>query len=385
MNRDDFPILKKDIAYFDSSCVSLKPQEVIEAMNSYYTEFTACAGRSSHAWGEKTTSEMEKSRKILADFFNVKQKNTIFTRNTTEGINIVAASAKGTVLTTDKEHNSNLVPWLRLKQREKISWMILETNETGIQMDTFESLLEKERISLVSVHATSNLDGMSLPVKEMAKAAHKHGAKILVDGAQAAGHREVDLKSWDVDYFACSGHKMLGPSGMGLLYVKDPEALEPLMLGGETVKETWLDRYELEDSPHRFEAGLQDYGGIIGFAAAAKYLEKIGLSKVEKHCQAINEQITELASAHGLDILGNQEAKLRGSITSVIPKRMKIHELNLLLSKSAVYTRSGAFCVHSWFNKYNLPGAVRFSAHLYNDESDVEKAKEALRKLKGIL
>ncbi|MDO8480776.1 MAG: aminotransferase class V-fold PLP-dependent enzyme [Nanoarchaeota archaeon] len=385
MNRTDFPAIRNGIAYFDSSCVSLKPQSVIDVMNAYYTDYTACAGRSSHAWGEKVTAEMERSRETLAKFFNVKSQSVSFTRNTTEAINIVAHSTKGCVLTSDKEHNSNLVPWLRLKNQKRISHFILPTDENGISMDTYESLLSKQQISLVAVHATSNLDGMSLPIKEMAKLAHKHGAKVLVDGAQAAGHKEVDLKSWDVDYFACSGHKMLGPSGTGLLYAKDPDSLEPLMLGGETVKETWLDRYELEDAPHRFEAGLQDYAGILGFGEAARYLQKIGLSKIEKHCGKINEEITQLVSAHGMRILGNRNSEKRGSITSVIPNKMKIHELNLMLSNAGVYTRSGAFCVHSWFNKHNLPGAVRFSAHLYNDDSDVEKARAALDRIKGLL
>ncbi|MBR9699786.1 aminotransferase class V-fold PLP-dependent enzyme [Candidatus Woesearchaeota archaeon] len=386
--RQDFPLYKEvpGIIYVDSACVALKPIQVIEAMNEYYYKFPACAARSNHKLGDLATNKVADSRKTLAKFINAKEQEIIFTRNTTESINLISHTLKldGTVLTTDKEHNSNLIPWLKLAKEGKITHKAIETKEGKFSMESYEKLLQEGNVQLVAINHISNMDGIENPVKEITKLAHDNNALVMVDGAQSAPHIEVNVKKLDIDFYACSGHKMLGPSGTGMLYGKKEllEKLDTFILGGETVKESWIDKYELEDLPFRFEGGLQNYAGIYGMAAAAKYLQKIGLSKVEEHSKNITRKLREMLADFNVDIL-NPEGT---GITSIIPKKMKIHELNLLLSNNNIMTRSGTHCVHSWFNKHDLPGSVRFSTYLYNTEEEVEKIAEIFDKqLKELL
>jgi len=375
--REDFPVLKKGIIYFDSACVSLKPRQVVEASNEYYEEYPACAGRSNHKLGNKVTEKVEESRNTISKFFNAKKPSEIiFTRNTTEGINLIANSfdLNGTVVTTDKEHNSNLLPWIRLKELGKIKHKVVDSlQDNTFNMEKFEQILGEGNVKLVAIHHTSNLDGISVPLKEITKLAHEYNAKVLVDAAQSAGHHELDVKKLDIDFLACSGHKMLGPSGIGCLYGKEEELkkLNPFMLGGETVKESWIDRYELEEIPHRFEAGLQNYSGIIGFAAAVKYVDKIGRNNIHNHEVKLNSKLTHVITGLPVQIIGNRNAEMRGGITSFYSK-MDSHAISLILNQSNIMVRSGAFCVHSWFNKHKIKGAVRFSSYVYNTEEEVK-------------
>ncbi|MGV8086756.1 MAG: aminotransferase class V-fold PLP-dependent enzyme, partial [Candidatus Woesearchaeota archaeon] len=254
--REDFPILKKElngkiisnpIIYFDNACMTLKPRQVIEKMNQYYYEYPACAERSHHKLGKRATEEYNNSRSIIRKFINAKSdKEIIFTRNTTESINLVAKSfhfKKGDVIiSTDKEHNSNLVPWQLLAKdlglrRERIS------TKNGFDINTFEDILKKTKStsnqSFVSLMHTSNMDGTSTPIKEIISTAHKYDALVLVDGAQSVPHKPIDVKKLDIDFLAFSGHKMLGPTGTGVLYGKE-ELLKKLSLynsGGSTVKD----------------------------------------------------------------------------------------------------------------------------------------------------
>jgi cysteine desulfurase/selenocysteine lyase len=390
--RADFPIIeKKKLVYLDSACVSLKPKQVVEAINSYYNEFPACAGRSNHSLGQKVTEKVAEARAAIAKFFNAKSpKEIIFTRNTTEAINIVANAfqfnkdGSSIVLTTDKEHNSNLIPWLKLAKEGKLKHKVIPSNSDGaFNLETFEQMLKKDKPTLVSVIFTSNLDGVTNPIKEITKLAHKAGAKVLVDAAQAAGHREIDVRDLEVDFLACSGHKMLGPSGIGALYGKESELqkLSQFMTGGETVKDSTYTSYEVEDIPERFEAGLQDYAGIIGFAEATRYLSKIGLKEIEQHCIKLNKLLTRELEGQPIHIIGPKDAEKRGSILSFYSDKINHHEIALLLNSNNIMARSGAFCVHSWFNAHKVKGAVRLSFHVYNNEDDVKKAADWLKQI----
>lgn len=390
--RGDFPILEKGITYFDNSCVTLKPKQVVEAINSYYNEFTACAGRSMHKFGEKTTQQVEISRKKIQKFIGAKKpEEIIFTRNTTEAINLVAKSFKfekgNKVLITDKEHNSNLLPWQLLAEKGVIELEVLDSRDDN----TFDMELFKEKVKgvrLVSIVHTSNLDGVTNPAEKIIKYAHKNGALVLLDAAQSAPHKDIDMKRLDVDFLAFSGHKMLGPSGIGALYGKKEllEELEPFMVGGETVKDTTYTDRTWEDLPQRFEAGLQNYAGIIGFAAAAEYLDKVGMKNIMKHEVKLTEKLTEgIKGVEGLKIIG-PEAEERGGITSFYIEGLDPHQIALMMDKSSgVMVRSGAHCVHSWFNKHDLEGSVRASLYFYNTEEEVENFIESLKKVLKVL
>jgi len=384
--RKDFPVYDrkingKPVIYIDSACVSMKPKQVIEAINRYYNEFPACGGRSIHKLGKQVDEEVEKSRKEIKNFFNAKsEKEIIFTRNTTESINLVANSfrfKKGDiVLTSNKEHNSNLLPW---QVNEKIQHKIFRFGD----LEDFKDKIKGVR--LVSIVHTSNLDGSSNPVKEMIKIAHENNALVMLDAAQSAPHKEVDVRELDVDFLACSGHKMLGPSGIGILYGKLEllEKLKPFMLGGDTVKETTYSSHELDDIPERFEAGLQNYAGIIGLAEAIRYLKKVGLDNIREHEIMLNKLITEgLKDIKGLKILGPEEPEKRAGVFSFNIEGMNPHNIATMLNESSnIMIRSGAHCVHSWFNANKMDGSARASLYLYNTKEECEKFIEQVKEI----
>jgi cysteine desulfurase/selenocysteine lyase len=385
--RNDFPLLKdskKAPIYFDNACTTLRPVQVLEKMKEYYELYPSCGGRSHHKLGEKVTEEVIKARMIAADFFNAKRDSEIvFTRNTTEGLNLVANSLGlkhgDKVLTSDKEHNSNLVPWLLMAKTKGIKHEIFKFGD----VEDFKRKVKGAR--LVSFVHSSNVDGATQNAKEMIKIAHDAGALVMIDAAQSAPHKEIDVRKLDVDFMACSGHKMLGPSGMGILYGKQEllEKLNQFMVGGETVTNTTYDSFIPEKVPEKFEGGLQNYGGIVGFAEALKYLQRVGLSNIEKHELELNARLTKGLLDLGVDILGPKDAKLRGGIASFNVGKMNPHEVALLLNNSGVMVRSGMHCVHSWFNAKGMKGSARASLYLYNtpDEVDfmIEKMKDIVK------
>jgi len=373
--RQDFSVLKKNIVYFDSSCVSLKPNQVINAMNEYYTEFPGCGNRSNHRFGREVTERVELSRRKVGKFFNTKKsEEIIFTKNTTEGINLVANSfnfVKGDkILISDKEHNSNLIPWQILAKNKGL---LLDTYKFG-DLESFKQ--HAKNAKLASFVHTSNLDGSTQDAKELIRIAHDFGAKVLIDGAQSAPHKEINLKKFDADFFVASGHKMLGPSGTGILYGKKEE-LEKLSLfiaGGETVKDSTYKDFVVEDVPFRFEAGLQNYAGILGLGAAVDYLQKVGLNNIEKHELTLNKKLTEsLLKIKGVNILGPTSSEKRGGITSFNINGIDPHDIALQLDASAnIMIRSGYHCCHSWFNANKISGSARASLYLYNTEDEVK-------------
>lgn len=387
--RKDFPVLEKGIIYMDSACVTLKPRQVVEAMNCYYNEFPACGGRSMHKLGKKVTEEVNKARKTIAKFFNARPEEIVFTKNTTEGINLVAYSLglkKGDkVVTTDKEHNSNLLPWQKLAKKGVIHEIVKSNKDNTFDLDKFKKKVKGAK--LVSMVHTSNLDGVTVPVKEIIRISHEHGALVMLDAAQSVPHKETNVKKLDVDFLACSGHKMLGPSGTGILFAKHHllEKMQPFIVGGDTVKDTTYTTAKFEKPPEKFEAGLQNYAGIIGLAEAVKYLKKVGMKNIEKHEQNLNTYITkELLKLKGVEIIGPVNPEQRSGIISFNVKNCDMHEIALLLDKSAnIMVRSGAHCVHSWFNAHNLKGSVRVSLYIYNTEEEcnvfIEKLKEVIK------
>lgn len=381
------------VVYFDNACQTLRPNSVVKAMNQYYEEYPACGGRSMHHLAALVTQRGDQARKTIADFLGAKHKEeVIFTRNTTEGINLVANSfglKKGdVVITSDKEHNSNLIPWQMLKERVGIIHKIIPTDAEGqLDMDVYERALPDA--TLVSMIITSNLDGVTYPVEEIIKKAHKTGAKVLLDGAQAIPHKKINVTKLDVDFLAFSGHKMLGPSGMGVLYGKREllNQLSPFLVGGDTVSRSTYDSHEFLPIPEKFEAGLQNYSGIIGFGEAVRYLEKFGFDAISEIEYELNSFVSsELKKIDGLTIIGPDDPKLRGGIVSFYIKGKDHHQIALMLDETAgICVRSGQHCVHSWFASRNIPGSVRASFYFYNTMEEAEIFVNNLKKVISVL
>lgn len=374
--RKDFPVLANKPIYFDNACQTLRPKQVIDKINEYYKEYPACGERSHHKLGKRVDEELEKARKAFQKFFSTKHKEEIiFTKNTTEGINLISHSlkldAKDAVLSSDKEHNSNLLPWQQLKNKHDIF-------EFGNIEDFKEKLTRNTK--LVSIVHTSNVDGTSNPVKELIKIAHDNDSLVLLDAAQSAPHKEINVKRLNPDFLVCSGHKMLGPSGTGLLYGKKEllENLKPFIVGGGTVEESTYTSCRWEKLPHKLEAGLQNYAGMIGLGEAMQYLMKTGLEKIAKHERVLNKKAEEELAEVDLISKGQD----RSGIFSFNIKGLTPHNIAIMLDASAnIMIRSGAHCVHSWFNKHKMDGSARASFYLYNTEEEVETFAKEVRKL----
>ncbi|MBU0466432.1 MAG: cysteine desulfurase [Nanoarchaeota archaeon] len=386
--RKDFDVLSSGVIYFDSACMSLKPRQVIGKMNEYYEKYPACGGRSGHHLSKKVEDEVDLARREVARLLNAKIDEVIFTRNATESINLIANALEwkegDEIIVSDKEHNSNLIPWLKLKKKG-VKVRVCKSNEDNtFNLENFENCFG-EKTKLVAIVHVSNLDGVENPIGEIVKIAHKNKSLVLVDGAQSFPHKEIDVKKLGVDFFVLSGHKALGPTGIGVLYGRRDllEDMEQFIVGGQTVIDSSYEGYEIEKLPNKFEAGLQDYAGIVGFGEACRYLRKVGLKNIEKHLNKLNKIVTEhLGEEKKIEIIGPKEAEKRSGIFTFNVKGMKAHDVAKMLDASKkIALRSGAFCVHSWFNDRKIEGAVRVSFYLYNTEEEVRTFVESVKKI----
>lgn len=397
--RQDFPIFQetanaKPVIYLDSACQSLRPRSVIDAINDYYLHYPACSGRSYHKLAAQVTQKCDDARAQIARFLGAsKKEEIIFTRNTTEGINLVASSlglkSGDAVLIGGKEHNSNLIPWQMLVKNKGIHLKVLPTLPDGeFDLESYEKMLDGS-VKLVSLGFSSNLDGVTIPAEQVIRLAHKHGPLVLLDAAQAAPHRKINVRALDVDFLAFSGHKMLGPSGTGVLYGKAKllDQLSPFMVGGDTVANSTYDSCEFLPVPERFEAGLQDYAGIIGLGEAARYLQNVGFDFIQKQELLLNQAIyEEIRGVEGLKIIGPADPARRGGITTFYIEGIDSHRIAIMLDQMAnVCVRSGQHCVHSWFNEHKIKGSVRSSVYFYNTLSEVETFVENLKKIRKVL
>jgi cysteine desulfurase/selenocysteine lyase len=392
--RKDFPVLEKringkPIIYFDNACMSLRPKQVIDASNEYYFEYPGCAGRSAHEFGTKVTEKYDEARKEISKFIGARKKEeVVFTRNTTEGLNLVFNSLDlkkdDIIITADKEHNSVLVPIQVLKERKGVKHQIIFSKNDQFDLQKFQDSMNKQ-VKLVAMAHSTNLDGTTIPDKEIIKIVHDFGALVMFDAAQSVPHKEINVKNMDVDFLAFSGHKMLGPSGTGVLYGKYEllEQLNTFMVGGDTVLFTTYDSHAFLKPPEKFEAGLQNYAGAIGLAEAARYLDKVGRKNIEKHEEELNSIITdELSGIKELYLIGPKDPKLRGGIFSFFIEGMNVHEVALMLNNmNNVMIRSGQHCVHSWFRAHQLEGSDRVSLYLYNTKEELEIFVKTLREI----
>jgi cysteine desulfurase / selenocysteine lyase len=377
-------------AYLDSACMSLVPEETLAAMQEYYRDYPGCAGRSLHRFAEEVSHRFEAARETFANFLEAPSPTGIvFVRNSTEAINVVGQGLPwkrgDRVLVSDQEHNSNLILWQRLGPERGVRLEILRLPDDGtFDGDALDAALARG-VRLVSLFHTSNLDGRSLPIREVVERAHAHGALVLIDGCQAAPHRAVHLARDEVDFYAISAHKMLGPTGTGVLAGR-PEALaglRPLVAGGETVEWSTLTDHKLRPPPYRFEAGLQNYAGVLGAAAGVDFLRRTGLEEVEAHDRSVNERVTRaLADEPRLHRLGPDDPAERPSIFAFSVDGVDPHDAALFLDEGhGVMVRSGRHCVHSWYAERGLDGNVRASFYLYTDGSDADRLIAGVREL----
>jgi cysteine desulfurase / selenocysteine lyase len=380
--KEDFEITKNNI-YLDSACMSLRPKSVVLKQKEYYEKYDSCAGRSNHDLSIKLNTEILKVRILIRKLIGAQsEEEIIFTRNTTEGINLVANCYpfnKGDViLLSDKEHNSNLAPWQKIAKEKKLN---LKFFKHGDLKDFKEKIVG---CTFVSTNITSNLDGTTQNASELVKIAKQNNCKIMLDCAQSIAHEEINVKKLGVDFIAFSAHKMIGPTGLGVLFGKKEllDLMPPYNVGGETVVDTTYEDYVLANLPHKFEAGLQNYSAIYAFGESISYLQKIGYKKIKQNDEKIYSLIlNELSKVENLVIL----SKEKGSIFSFYVKGINNHDLALLLNDVKIFVRSGYHCCHSWFNANNIKGSVRASFYIYNTEEDAKTFCVELKRIINML
>jgi cysteine desulfurase/selenocysteine lyase len=393
--RAEFPALRQrdgapGPAYLDSACMSLVPRSVLTAMEAYYSDFPGCGGRSLHRYAEEVGRRTEAARAAFARYLGVPTPDgVVFVRNATEAINVVGRGLPwergDRVLVSDQEHNSNLVLWQRLAKEKGIRLEILPLADDGrFDAELFERKLA-EGVRLVSLFQTSNLDGRSLPVREITERAHDRKALVLFDGCQAAPHKPAHLERDGVDFYALSLHKMLGPTGTGLLAgnVARLAELPPLLVGGETVEWTTLEDHALRGPPHRFEAGLQNYAGILGAHAGVDFLNALPVEERAEHEHRLNERVTRaLAGEPRVHVLGPPSPSDRSTIFAFTLDGVDPHDAALFLDTGpAVLVRSGRHCVHSWYQQRGIDGNVRASFYFYTSEAEVDRLVAGVRDL----
>ena len=394
--RNDFPTLQGDNppAYLDNACVTLKPQSVINSIHRYYTETPGCGGRSVHRYGTAISKAVSDARTKLGTFLNAATPNEIvFTRNATHSINQIAHGMswqKGdVVLTTDREHNSNLVPWLQLEQEQGIDHRVVPSNEDNtFDMEAFEAACADagKNLKMVAMSHVGNLDGVAVPIEQITKVAHDHGALVAIDGAQSTPHMNVDVQALDIDFLSFSIHKMCGPSGMGGLWGRYDllDNLRTIQSGGQTVQSSTYTEATWAKPPARFEGGLGNFSGMMATGAAIDYLAGLDMNAVHEHEVKLNRIMTDgVKDLSGVSIIGPEDPSQRGGICSLLMDGLPAHDVALLLDEAAgVMVRSGQHCVHSWFADRGHPqGSLRASAYLYNNEEDVRRFVDTLNEI----
>ena len=389
--RRDFPILKTGIIYLDSAASSLTPEPVLDKMLEFYHQYRANVDRGVHQLSQRASEEYEKARFNVSGFINARSdKEIIMTKNTTEGINTIASGLKwrkgDEIVTTNIEHHSNYVTWLRVKERYGVDIKVVKPNKEGMfDLADFERAVD-DRTKLVAVTQASNVLGVILPVDEITGIAHKHGARILVDGAQSVPHMKVDVRSIGCDFLAFSGHKMCGPMGIGILYIREEllDEVEPLSIGGGTVEDVGFDYYRLAKGPKRFEAGTSPIAEAIGLGAAVDYLRGIGMDNIREHDVKLMEKMyEEIMRVQKVSVYG-PEPKYRVGILSFNVEGLSPHDVALFLDTVArIMVRSGAHCAYPLMKDVicQPSGTVRASTYLYNTSEEVDKLVKTVSEL----
>lgn len=396
--RKDFPILHRNVngkplIYFDNAATSQTPQQVIDSITEYYQNYNSNIHRGVHTLSQEATDLYEQSRKKLQDHFNAnKSYEIIFTSGTTHGINLVAngfaslLTSEDEVLVSALEHHSNIVPWQMLCERTGATLKVIPMNHEGeLILSDYKTLLS-ENTKLVFVNHISNALGTINPIKEMIEEAHKVGAAVLVDGAQACPHLKPDMQDLDVDFYVCGAHKMCGPTGIGILYGKESwlEQLPPYQGGGEMIDEVTFEKTTYAGLPHKFEAGTPNIAGGIAFGAAVDYMNAIGFEAIAAYEQELlNHATNQLLTIDGLKIYGTAASKT--SVISFNIDGIHPYDIGTILDKMGVAVRTGHHCAQPIMDFYQIPGTVRASFAFYNTKSEIDALVEGVKKAKMML
>jgi len=392
--RQQFPILNREVKgkpliYFDNAATSQKPQSVIDALVNYYTNYNANVHRGIHTLAEEATMAMEKSRDAAQEFINGGSRDEIiFTRGTTEGINLVAYTwgrqnikAGDEIIISSLEHHSNIVPWQILCEEKGAILKVIPVNEKGeLIIDEYKKLLTA-KTKLVAVNHASNALGTINPAKEIIEAAHKVGAVVLIDGAQSTVHLDIDVQEMDCDFFALSSHKMYGPTGVGVLYGKKEllEAMPPFQGGGEMIREVTFEKTTYNDLPYKYEAGTPNIADIIAFKAAIDFINDLGKENIKKQEDELLQYATkQLKGISGLRIIG--EAKEKVSVISFVVEKLHPQDIGILLDNYGIAVRTGHHCTQPLMNCFGIPGTVRASFAVYNTKEEIDEFVVGLQK-----
>ena len=392
--RQQFPILNREVKgkpliYFDNAATSQKPQSVIDALVHYYTYYNANVHRGIHTLAEEATMAMEKSRDAAQQFINAaSREQIIFTKGTTEGINLVAYTwgrqnikAGDEIIVSNLEHHSNIVPWQILAEEKGAIIKVIPINEKGeLLIDAYNKLLN-HKTKLVAVNHASNALGTINPVREIIDAAHKVGAVVLIDGAQSTVHLDIDVQKMDCDFFVLSSHKMYGPTGVGVLYGKKEllESMPPFQGGGEMIKEVTFEKTTYNDLPYKYEAGTPNIADIIAFKAAIDFINETGKKNIKQYEDELLQYATkQLKQIPGLRIIG--EAKEKVSVISFIVEGLHPQDLGILLDNRGIAVRTGHHCTQPLMDCYKIPGTVRASFAVYNTKEEIDELVIGLEK-----
>jgi len=399
--RKDFPILRtliggKPLVYLDSTATSLKPQSVLDAINGYYTTYTGNINRGIYKISEEATAQYEKAREKVAAFIHARNKEEIvFTRNTTESINLVAAGfgkafqKDDEVVVSIMEHHSNFVPWQQRALRKGVHFRIWNINQ-NYQLNTeYLDKLITRKTKLLAITAASNVLGIITPIQEIVHIVKRinPNCAVIVDAAQAVPHFSVDVQGWNADAVAFSGHKMLGPTGVGVLWAKMDllEKLPPYQYGGDMIKEVHIDHTVFNEVPQKFEAGTPHIAGVIGLGAAVDYLSNLGMAAVRKHEKEITTYaLNVLSDIHGLTIVGPKNSDKRGGVVTFTMKGIHPHDIAQILDEDNICIRVGFHCAQPLHEYLKIGPTARASFYVYTTKQDIDVLVKGLEKIKKI-
>jgi cysteine desulfurase/selenocysteine lyase len=393
--KNDFPIFKKkingkELIYLDNASTTQKPHSVIDSITDFYTNYNSNIHRAVYQLAEEATELYEQSREKIANFINVSPEEIVFTRNTTESINLIAHSwARSNlkkddgIVITELEHHSNIVPWQILCQEIGTRLEYVGIDENGfLDLEHMIELISSKKVKLVSLSHMSNVLGTIVPIERIIKVAHEHGIPVIVDGAQSVPHMPVNVKNMDCDFLVFSAHKMLGPTGVGVLYAKKEflEKMRPFMGGGDMIKEVFKFHTNYNEVPYKFEAGTPNIADVVGFGVAIDYLEKIGMENIRRHEISLTEYALEsILSLKYVTVYGPRDPKYRGGVISFNIADIHPHDLATIMNDHGIAIRSGHHCAQVLMQRLDVPATSRASFYIYNTKEEIDNFVNAIK------